>query len=542
MVEQTPQVEFQFVNATIKNPSVPQDVAVRALIRKQAMKKASAARRRDGNYGKHNLRQLPLFLFEETNVAQEPSVRPIVTSPETDYGRSVQKVEEEAEEIKDKDIQLWSRKQEKAFVDQQRWLAKLALNKYLPPRVSSTGYELMSSKSGFDIVELSTLATLHVGRATRRAISGDPYQLVHQLRTQKQWSYLSFLPSLYGHVTCLNDAVDCAVARAQRVVSPNQITEAQVISYYLKALDSLQKALDSPKERVKAEVLCATEILGLYEVNILTCLARRSTNSTKLLEPSDEIAWIRHAAGAARLIQLRGPNHYGTEFEKALFMAHSGSIMTEALLNNERCFLEQDMWKSVFRSVVVEGSLVSDRSEIVVSLLILKSHIPGTFVDVTSIVSHENHDPAYIFRMILFIQQLRSDLLDWHDDYQSILKQAPKILPGTMEYDRQCKVVATYLSCIILVNRLLAAMNSPQRVKLELETRAYINQMLDMESEAQSTKSAACLFMAQTAGVAKATIAVTKDWLEEPQDGENKGLVEKWKFDKWCRTMGRSIG
>jgi hypothetical protein len=35
----------------------------------------------------------------------------------------------------------------------------------------------------------------------------------------------------------------------------------------VKALDSLQKALDDPTERYKAEVLCATEILALYEVS-----------------------------------------------------------------------------------------------------------------------------------------------------------------------------------------------------------------------------------------------------------------------------------
>jgi len=47
----------------------------------------------------------------------------------------------------------------------------------------------------------------------------------------------------------------------------------------------------------------------------------------QLLDPSGEVAWIRHAAGAARLIQLRGPKNYTTEFEKALFMAHTGPIV-----------------------------------------------------------------------------------------------------------------------------------------------------------------------------------------------------------------------
>jgi hypothetical protein len=50
-------------------------------------------------------------------------------------------------------------------------------------------------------------------------------------------------------------------------------------------------------------------------------------NDLQLLDPSGETAWIRHAAGAARLIQLRGPDNYSTDFEKALFMAHTGPIV-----------------------------------------------------------------------------------------------------------------------------------------------------------------------------------------------------------------------
>jgi hypothetical protein len=59
------------------------------------------------------------------------------------------------------------------------------------------------------------------------------------------------------------------ISRARQIISPNQNWEAAVITFYVKALDSLQKALDSPKERFKPEVLCATEILALYEVREL---------------------------------------------------------------------------------------------------------------------------------------------------------------------------------------------------------------------------------------------------------------------------------
>ncbi|RAL68026.1 hypothetical protein DID88_008749 [Monilinia fructigena] len=130
--------------------------------------------------------------------------------------------------------------------------------------------------------------------------------------------------------------------------------------------------LDSPKTRYKPEVLCATEILALYE----------------LLEPSGEAAWIRHSAGAARLILLRTPESYTTDFERALFMGHTGPIMTEALLNGERCFLEQPAWQNLLLSIICkeEYYTISDRSEIVVHLIMTKSNIPGTFWDMTQIL------------------------------------------------------------------------------------------------------------------------------------------------------------
>lgn len=41
-----------------------------------------------------------------------------------------------------------------------------------------------------------------------------------------------------------------------------------------------------------------------------------------------ERAWIQHSAGAAKLIQVRGPSNYTSDFEKALFLAHSGAIVS----------------------------------------------------------------------------------------------------------------------------------------------------------------------------------------------------------------------
>jgi hypothetical protein len=246
MAPETTVTEFQFVNSTIATPKVPQDLAVRALIRKQAMKKASAARRRDGNYGKHNLRQYPVFVLDESNNT---------SGERRDSGHGLDHEEEVAR-----------LKNAKKIAERQQWLAKFTLGESISSSPPVTGYELASLKSDFNIVDLSTVATLHVNRAARAALSKNPQQFILQLRANKQLSYLSFLPSIYDQIPCLSAAADCVIARARHIISPTRSLEAAAISSYVKALDSLQKALDDPSERYKAEVLCATEILALYEV------------------------------------------------------------------------------------------------------------------------------------------------------------------------------------------------------------------------------------------------------------------------------------
>lgn len=254
MVTESAHTEFQFVNSTIDAPKVPQDQAIRALIRKQAMKKASAARRRDGNYGKHNLRQYPVFLFDTID-----PINPAATSQYLNQEKAVVRadVEETKESVPEQPI-----KQSPASI------SRVVRYESIPGNLSARGYELTSMKSDFDINDLSTLSTLHVNRAARAALSRNPYHLIYQLRSHKQSSYLSYLPSRYGQIPCLSDATDCVIARARQIISPNQNWESAVISFYLKALNSLQKALDNPKQRFKPEVLCATEILALYEVRM----------------------------------------------------------------------------------------------------------------------------------------------------------------------------------------------------------------------------------------------------------------------------------
>lgn len=151
--------------------------------------------------------------------------------------------------------------------------------------LSLSRYEWLRVKAGFDILNISPLTSLHIGRAAVEYFITDPSRLTQLLR-YKQWSYLSYLPSRYGHGSCLDHATDCVVARLRQMVSPaTHYDEARVVSLYVKALKSLQLALDDPSQCLQPETLCATELLTLFEV----CQRLRSV---EMVVRYDADAWV----------------------------------------------------------------------------------------------------------------------------------------------------------------------------------------------------------------------------------------------------------
>lgn len=264
-------MEFQFVNSTISCPTVPQDLAIRSMIRKQAMKQTSASRKRTGNYGKHNLRQYPIFLEQQEVINFKPGATMRVLEPDLrkhggqviylDGVKSASNTKAKRVPAKDKDDLI--------LVSREHCMGSHTSSMTLHRSPSAQGFEQTCMKTNFDILLLSTLATLHVCRPVRHLLSQNPSQLILQLHAHRRSSYFLYIPSRYDDVACLRDATDCVIARTQQVLSPDTKMEQGAIRTYVKALRSLQAALDDPTQRLQPEVLCAAEILALYEV-ILT--------------------------------------------------------------------------------------------------------------------------------------------------------------------------------------------------------------------------------------------------------------------------------
>lgn len=126
------------------------------------------------------------------------------------------------------------------------------------------------------------------------------YRLEHGQLCARTWmlpdghfsrqSALQFIPSRLGGSQALDDAVRCIVQRG-----PSE-------KYYLKAIRSLQTALDDPVHSLTTETLAAVVLLYTHEV----CVS-----------PSKR-AWIVHANGLLRLLELRGPDAVTSDLDRSI--------------------------------------------------------------------------------------------------------------------------------------------------------------------------------------------------------------------------------
>lgn len=199
---------------------VPHDDQTQRKIRKQAMSRAAFARKSKGGYGQHNLRQYPARVLDSH--APHSNV--------DDLGK------------------------------------RACAENIIPLSPSGTGYERMRIKYNFDLLDLSALTTFHVAHATASTLVARPSRLTDILRC-RQWSYLTYLPSHIGNSEALDKAAECLAARARDwLASPSEPVSKDVLRLYSKSLKALRIELQSPDSYLSADVLCATEILGIYEV------------------------------------------------------------------------------------------------------------------------------------------------------------------------------------------------------------------------------------------------------------------------------------
>jgi hypothetical protein len=263
MAAKVPQKNFPFI--VPNGPQISNDPEVRTTIRKQAMKDVGAARKRRGNNGRVNRVQYPVFdrrtdvpnemvgngsndIRERTSIVSRAGAKP--TSPIT---------AELATEV--------TASRELIRFDH----ATLSVGQYwtlLPSLIvnPANNYEALRAEHHFDVMDLCSLTTFHIGRSTILAIAQNS-NLLGTLLGKQMSSYLNFVPSRYGHKPYLTAIVNCVTAKARDTLYPSGASfSATVMKMYAKALRAIQKAVSDEEASRDADLLCAVQMLSFYEV------------------------------------------------------------------------------------------------------------------------------------------------------------------------------------------------------------------------------------------------------------------------------------
>ncbi|TKA79030.1 hypothetical protein B0A55_03153 [Friedmanniomyces simplex] len=484
-------------------PKVPKEA--RTTIRKQAMRDVGIARKKKGSYGRINMRQMPEYA-EATEAASVPfrsSVAMTLSRSGSSTGSSrssstVPPLTTQNTSHPD-NIADWAADEfiaREDVADVALTYQSLTCDFMLADISPHPEYERARSKFGIDLMSLSVLTNFNVGKSTIAILSADPTRLASLLNLQ-QWSYLEYVPERYGRSECLTAATNCLLAKVHTVLAPKEECYAMCNRLYGKALRALQDAIACDSSNMDADVLCATQLLSLHE----------------LLDPSRDTAWSHHVQGSARLVRHRSASRFHTDFERALFAAHVGGIVSECLMNNTHCYLEQTEWIALYTSLSLESNFLTDRSPLAVSLRVTMFELPGIWHDVGEAINDANfYDDWPLSALEARCRKAHKELLDWLEQYKAHCVRLSLAQPPASELSLRRELFGSALECLAIVKRLLCTVCEAERRSLEVETQVLAHLILDLQKQPSPKHS--WLFSGHEVGVAY-TVLLTKDQWEQ---------------------------
>ncbi|KAH6885437.1 hypothetical protein B0T10DRAFT_95609 [Thelonectria olida] len=513
---------FSFVN--YEGPKLPQDPNVRKLIRRQAMRDAAEDRRSRGGYGQSNLRQYPVFLENDAEGGL----------PDNQHQSSLANVPADRRGTR----------------NAKRGTTLHAASS-LPVPVSIAYPDGTTTEKFALLLNLTPLTGLRLGIANFSSPRSDLIRSKDPISISNPGGpkLAHFITSRYGDVPALQYATDCVTAKLQQILrspdSPSIDGENTILLHYTKALRALQAALEDETQRMAAETLCATELLAVFEV---------------LDGNMQSHSWMHHAGGAAQLIQVRGAHRFNTESDMALFMAHIGPTVMDAFLSNKPCFLAEDVWKQLMRSVIRSDGSFIQLQDLALAIWCHLVTGPEKFKEVTDIISSPMPPPqGVIDRIVQYLLEDRESLLGWMERAQML----PDMRDGDFEVDEygimlprvtfekgssnpdqvtQLTLWGTNIMCRLLKSRLLVAMAPARFRSIEMECQHLASKIMTLGQMVTENKDKGLLqtfFISQSTWIAKGVVETRDIWSEGIDNGE--GMVEKWKFEAWCKAIGRKF-
>ncbi|KAL7947151.1 hypothetical protein V8C42DRAFT_319746 [Trichoderma barbatum] len=276
------------------------------------------------------------------------------------------------------------------------------------------------------------------------------------------------LPRLGVNKTLDHASVSLALAYFGRA-SGNRVVVHKAQIAYTAALKGLANAIVKIGAECSGDILCSALLLGYYE---------------SFAEA--DYAWIRHAGGAARLMQLRGANRsYESPYEYSMFLACRGTIIKEALTHERTCFLDTSEWRAI-PDGLIDFPLLPQPPDLYHTIFGHLASVPGLLSDQKRITT--STPSSLQLRFLDKANSLRRDFKTWYKLFTADSNELHKpvlipSLPDCSDYPFSslfmysdvpaATTIITYYAYLILINKAIDCVSSENLHSKENEEIAH---------------------------------------------------------------------
>jgi hypothetical protein len=264
--------ELSFTYASYDKPKYAEDPDLQQkLVRQRNLKQFALARRQKIDGGKQNIRQIrrgadhqsfEIYIGRSSTPSTPSSVSSLTSGSSAATPSSVSSPSFDSDDDEE------SIAEEESFNSQMGPLDGFSKHRYKSSMLMRFYPSLVLPEDFFLLQQVMPLTGIRLGVASLSVF--DPTGHLDSTPHLGSRRLLTFIPSRYSEVTCLRHATDCVVAKLRfMLLLPERRTsnqETAVLLHYARALKALQAALDDDRLRKTPETLCATVLLGVYEV------------------------------------------------------------------------------------------------------------------------------------------------------------------------------------------------------------------------------------------------------------------------------------
>ncbi|KAH7153762.1 hypothetical protein DER46DRAFT_611945 [Fusarium sp. MPI-SDFR-AT-0072] len=385
-----------------------------------------------------------------------------------------------------------------------------------------SGYETFRSRYNFDITDLTSFIDVDLATNAYRLLQDESNSLVSLLQKQHS-SFLAYLPSRYGSSTCLDDAMRCVAARAGQMLG-FPIQSSMPLILYGKALKSLQHAISDAEDCALSDIYCATRLLVLYE----------------LIGPPDTTRLAYHHRGGIRLLKLREPGSYTSEFDWMLLKSQGPSIIIGEMYRNESSMFEAQEWQNAFQSA---SDLQLDADcRLWWKFFGITGFLPGILKDLRSLLEYAPNSSDYSARSLPIrerAQRMHKRLHDEHVIYQHTPPHPPSLftLPIATESPDRIRLRCFFLYTIMYISRVIATVcpSEIERATSEVEAQTFASQAILIDEVAIKLDPAMSWHLQQRNELARSIIEGREEWLSLNEHGMSRDALQICLKQRWIK-------